>query len=175
MALPMRNLRTTASLMPTTSPSSPKRSLLLVLVSLRRASLTRAASKTRNGPMPNLSVRRRKKTSLLDQAERLSVSASVSKSSSSKLTNALSKPPSVADVVDPVVVAVVEMARPAEAEENSVDVVIEAKAAVAVTEVPHAEPTEVILAVHLSTRTTPVLSPAWDHRLSAQTRSSLIS
>jgi len=123
--------------------------------------------------MPSLSARRKRKTSLLDLEERPSVSASVSKSRSSKLTSDSSKPPIVADVVDSVVVvAAVETVQtaatdhPVVAEESFVDVVIEAKAVVVVTEEPLVDPTEEITAAHLSTRTTPVRSQAWVHRCS---------
>src|SRR3954447_21681529 len=106
------------------SPSKLRRSLLLVLVFLRPVSQMRAANKTRNGPMPRLLARRKKRISLLVLEERQSVSVSASKSRPSKSTNATSKPLSeeVVDVVDSVVAVAVEMELPAEAEENSVDV-----------------------------------------------------
>ena len=97
---------------------------------------------------------------LLHLQERPSVNVSASKNSSSKLTNASLRPPSVADVADSVVAAVVEMDLPVEAEENSADVVTEAKDVVVATEVPPVERQEAMLVAHRSIPMTPVLSPA---------------
>lgn len=166
--LPSPSPRTTAYPTPITLPNKLRRSLLLVAVSLRPVSQTRVASRIRSGPTPSQSPRRKKKTLLLDPVERPSVSASVSRSSSLRLTSVSSRLPSVVDVV--VVSAVAEAAvmdHPVAAEGNSVDVVTE----VVIEEDAHVETEAVLVAlqettfpVHPSTPATLRLSPALDHK-----------
>jgi hypothetical protein len=101
--------RTTASLTPITLFSSPRRSSRLVLGSPRHVSQMRAVGRIRNGQMPRLLPRMKRRTSLLDLEERLSVNASASRSNSSKLTSASSRSPSVVDAAAPVAVEAAEM------------------------------------------------------------------
>jgi hypothetical protein len=166
------NPKITASHMPITSLNRLRRSSLLAVVSLRPASQTRAASKTRSGPTPSQSPRRRKKTSLLDRVERPSVSASVSRSSSLRSTNVSLRLLSVVDVVDSAVAEAVVMDHPVAAEVNSVDVATEVvieeivEDAHAATE-PLVALQETTLPVHPLTLATLRLSPALDHRVLA--------
>jgi hypothetical protein len=132
----------------------------------------RVASRTRNGPTLNLSLRKKRKTSLLVLEERPSVSASASRSRSSTLTSASSRPPSA-----PVDVAASEAAAAAVVTDHPV--VAEARVAsvedveVTVATVAMAlEDVDVVVtdlavlpeAVLPSTPTTSLLSPAWDRR-----------
>jgi hypothetical protein len=158
--------RITASLTPITSPSWLRRSLLLVLVSLRPVSPTREASRTRNGPTPSLFLRRKRKTLLLDLEERPSASASVSRNSSLRLISASLRHPSVDEVDSAVAVAVVmDLPEAAEVTDSVVDAVgrVEEVAHVAITEVAVVV---VLLAQEaapqllLSTPRTPAPSPA---------------
>jgi len=167
---PRPSPRITASPTPITSPNKLRRSSLLVPVSLRPASQTKAASRTRNGRTPRQSQRKKKKTSFLDLGERPSVSASVSRSSSLTLTNDSSKLPSgVDEVVDSAVVEAEVMDHPVVAEVNS-----EVTEDVVVIEDAHAETTEALLVAVPETlpahpSTPAILRPslALDHRVPA--------
>lgn len=133
-----------------------RRSLLLVPLSQRPARQTRAASKTRSGPAPRLSPRRKKRTSSLDLVERLSVSVSASKSKSLTSTNDLSSllnKPVAASEVDEVVTVVTD------------PVAVDVEAADAETS-PLADvvPQEVVPQVHPSRLMIPPPSPAWEHK-----------
>jgi len=160
--------RTTASLTLITSPNLLRRSLPLVLVFLKLVSRMRVASKTRNEPTPNLSLRKKRKTSLLVLEARPSVSASASRSNFLRLISASSKPPSVDEVDSAVAEAVVmDHLEEAEVKDSVVDAVVK------VEEVAHVAITEaavVLLAQEAapdlppSTQKTPAPSPAWDHK-----------
>jgi hypothetical protein len=166
-----QNLRTTASPTLITLPNKLRRSSLLVPESLRPVSQTKAASRTRSGPTPRQLPRRKKRTSLLDPAERPSVSASVSRSSSLTLTSDSSRLPSVVDVVvDSAVAEAVVMVHPVAAEVNSEGVVTEVvieDVRVETTEALLVAVQETTLPVHPSTPPTLLPSPALGHRVLA--------
>jgi hypothetical protein len=170
------NQRTTASPTLITLPSKKRRRRHLVLVFLSPASPTKAASRTRNGQMLRQLLRKKRKTSLLDLAERPSASVSVSKSKFLRSTSASLRllREVVEDAVDLVAVAAVEMALPEadEAISNAVmdkDEVTVVDAPEATSRAPHVLVQAVQLKVaHLSTPMIQVLSRAWDHRISKQ-------
>jgi len=95
------------------------------------------------------------------------VSVSVSRSRSLRLTNASSKPLSVADVAVSVAAVAVEMELPeaAEARDSVEDVEMVPEADVAVAMVPtEADPVDHEATLPPSTPTTPLPSPAWEQR-----------
>ena len=176
LSLPLRpSQRTTASLTPIILLNKLRRSLHSDPVSLRPASQTRAASRTKNGQTLRPLLRMRRKISLLDLAENPNVSASASRSNSSRLISASSSNPNVGDEVVSAAAEVVATDPVAEAMDHSVvDVVMEAEVdadVVMATEealAQNAEAQEAIPEgqVHLSTPTIPLHFPAWDHRFS---------
>jgi hypothetical protein len=164
--------RTTASPTLTTLLSSQRRRPHLAPESLRPASQTRAASRIRNGQTPRPLPRTRKKTSSPDLAERPSVSVSASRSNFLKSTSASSSNP-IVDEVASAVAEVVEMDLPEVAEVSSVVDVVKAEegahAVMALSEdLPVPDMGHATLVLQASTRLTQVLSPAWDHRFSAE-------
>jgi len=161
------NQKITASLTPITSPNSLRRSSPLALVSRKLASQTKAASKIRNGLMPNQFPKRKKKISLLDPEAKPNVSVSANKSSFLKSINASSKLPlTEADVVDLVAGAVVVETVLVEAGAVKVADVVVARVVdvevllVGISEADPATMAHDLLLVARSTPTTPMLSQA---------------
>lgn len=140
---------------------SQRRSLHSVPVSLRPASQTKVASKTRSGQTPRPLLRRKKRTSLLPLLERPSGSGSASRSRPSTLISALSRPLSHAEDVEVEAVAEVEANSEAVAKvEDEEDVVM------ALREEAVADPLEE--ALRPSTPVTPMPSQVWEHKVSSQ-------
>lgn len=170
--------RTTTRVTKSTWPILPRRSSHSVPVSLRPASQMKAASRTRSGQMPRPLLRRKKRTSLLPQLARPSVSVNASRSRPSTLTSDLLRPLSSV-LEDEVVSVAVEAAAMAHPVVEEVRVVAEeAKAAedvVAPQEVVVAAAPQELLAEALrpSTLTTRVPSQAWVHKVSSQEPKSL--
>merc|ERR1712000_535298 len=158
--LPKQTLsqRTTIRVTKSTWPILPRRSSHSVPVSLRPASQMKAASRTRSGQMPRLLLRRKKRTSLLPQLARPSVSVSASRSRPSTLISASLRPLS----------SVVEEARVVVGEAKAEEDVVALQEVVAVA-------TQELLAEALrpSTLTTRVPSQAWVHEVSSQEPKSL--
>lgn len=177
--LPKQTLsqRTTIRVTKSTWPILPRRSSHSVPVSLRPASQMKAASRTRSGQMPRLLLRRKKRTSLLPQLARPSVSVSASRSRPSTLISASLRPLSSV-VEDEVVSEAVEAAAMAHPVVEEARVVVgEAKAeedVVALQEVVAVATQELLAeALRPSTLTTRVPSQAWVHEVSSQEPKSL--